>query len=536
MFRNKVSILVIFMMVCFLGFNIFGYFLLKDNLIQTNQDKNKIIFYKSKLLSSNLIDKLIYEYAIQKNSLIKKHLEVQKYLENIRDFKSLDLKNIYKKINKGLESKPYNIYISDEKLIIENTTFKDDLGFDLTFAKEIFDKHKKENVLVASAPNFENTSKRFFSYTDSYIKDTKRILQVSYTYPHTKNLLNEIKNLILDNENLIKSNAFVMFKNGYIENFIFDGEDKVSSKVLKNDSQKAKKLIKKLKNNSFLIQKEGQYKKVYFLGESEVFPSNKILFYLVFDDSFLYKKLAILKYITFTLLIFGLLFIYYVFLVRDKEILLNQKDEFIRCSMHEIKTPLNIIALNNQLRDKICGLDKYSQRISSSIKTLQNSYEDMAFFLTQNRHKYKKESINLKEFLEKRISFFDDLAKVQNKKLILDYENRYIYISISEIELIRLIDNNLSNAIKYSQRNSTIKVILEKNTLYFKSKSDAIKDTKKIFKTYERENNSSGGQGLGLSIVKSICEKYDILVEVYYEDGYNVFKYTFCHFSDTDKL
>ncbi len=429
MFKNKVVILVSLMMLCFLSFNILGYFLLKDNFIKNNQDKNKIIFYQSKLLSSNLIDKLIYQYKIQSPILIKKHREVERYLENISDLENINLKDIYEKINKGLKNKPYNIYISDENLIIKNTTFKNDLGFNLSFAKDIFDEHKKKNIIIASAPNFENLSKKFFSYTDSYIKGTKRILQVSYLYSATEKLLKDIKELILKNENLVKSNIYVIFKNGYVGNFIFDDKDKISNEELESDLKRAKNLLAKLQNNNFLIQKDKPYKKVYFLGESKIFPSNKILFHLEFDDSFLYKKLSILRYITFVLIIFGLVFIYYIFLARNKEILLKQKDEFIRCSMHEIKTPLNIIALNNQLRDKICGIDKYSKRISSSIKTLQNSYEDMAFFLTKKKHKYKKENINLKDFLKERIEFFEDLASTQNKSLNLKI-SKYIYIYI----------------------------------------------------------------------------------------------------------
>lgn len=430
MFKSKVSILVFLMVVLFISFNIFGYFLIKNNFINNNQDKNKVIFYKSKLLASNLINKLIYEYEVQSDILIKKHLEVEKYLDKINDFKNLDLTMIYDKINKGLKNKPYDIYISDENLLIENTTFKDDLGFDLSFSKDIFDKHKKEHTIIPSAPNFENISKLFFSYTDSYIKDTKRILQVSYKYFGTQKLLDEMKNLILKNKNLVQSNAYVVFKNGYIGNFIFTDKYKISDKILKEDSKKARKLLKKLKNNDFVVKSEGVYKKVYFLGDSEIFPSNKILFSLVLDDSALYEKLAILRYNIFFLILFGLIFIYYIFIARNKEILLKQKDEFIRCSMHEIKTPLSIISLNNQLRDKIYGVDKYSCRISYAIKNLQNSYNDMVFSLTNAKQSYKKKNINLNEFLKERILFFKDFANIQAKNIYFKDLDKSIYIYI----------------------------------------------------------------------------------------------------------
>ncbi|MDZ7880479.1 MAG: ATP-binding protein [Saprospiraceae bacterium] len=69
-------------------------------------------------------------------------------------------------------------------------------------------------------------------------------------------------------------------------------------------------------------------------------------------------------------------------------------------------------------------------------------------------------------------------------------------IKISIIELNRLIDNNLSNAIKYSKIASVIKIILKDNTLEFHSLGKQIIEENKIFDKYIRENESVGGHGL----------------------------------------
>lgn len=66
---------------------------------------------------------------------LEKHKLVLNYLENNSYDASLD------EINKTLNNSntpDYNIYITDENLVITNTTFKPDLGFNLSFAKRNF--------------------------------------------------------------------------------------------------------------------------------------------------------------------------------------------------------------------------------------------------------------------------------------------------------------------------------------------------------------------------------------------------------------
>jgi signal transduction histidine kinase len=99
---------------------------------------------------------------------------------------------------------------------------------------------------------------------------------------------------------------------------------------------------------------------------------------------------------------------------------------------------------------------------------------------------------------------------------------------------MRLIDNNLSNAVKYSQAGSRINVTLEGNRLSFHTKGDLIKEKKKVFNKYVRENMTVGGYGLGLNIVQEISKLYNIKIElVSEEEKGTIFTYTFkCHSND----
>jgi signal transduction histidine kinase len=516
--------------------------LLFKNLSDNHIKNQEITFYQIQKETNNLLTKLLYKYSNQKDILLGKHKEVYNYLkENHYD---IQLENIHKQINKNTVDNPYNIYITNEKFIIKNTTYAPDLDFDLSFAKELFEKHKKDNVVGISPPVFEMFSLKFFSYADSYLaNDDKRVLQVSYTYSDLNEDLNHLINLINLNPNIKDSSAYIVFDDGYVGDFIFKSLQsyKPSLEDIVSRIKKGKELSENIDENIYLTtyihQENNKYKVAYFSQNSPIFNEAKIIYSIVFDEDVYLSSIFKLDLAMFILCIIGIITIFIIYNIRYKENLLNYKDKFIEHSVHEIRTPLSIIQINSQLRNKTFGEDKYSKKIEGALKTLENSYEDMTFLHTKDKIDYQIENLDLLSILKNRIKYFETIASTQNRRILLEVFNSFT-LNISEIELTRLIDNNLSNAIKYSNVGSIIKIIIKGNTLKFQSKSNPIKNTQKIFKKYIRENDNIGGHGLGLSIVKDICEKYSIKIEVEsLEKDTNIFSYTFnCHNSDTSKV
>ena len=76
----------------------------------------------------------------------------------------------------------------------------------------------------------------------------------------------------------------------------------------------------------------------------------------------------------------------------------------------------------------------------------------------------------------------------------------------------KLVNNLISNSIKYSHKNSIIEINLENNILKVKDFGIGISsdEQKMIFKRYKRGNNTEGGFGIGLDIVKRVCEEYEL--------------------------
>ena len=198
--------------------------------------------------------------------------------------------------------------------------------------------------------------------------------------------------------------------------------------------------------------------------------------------------------------------------------------------MHELKTPLGIMQLN------IEGLvkkykDKRLNRTLAALSTLATLYDDLEYLIKNKTITYATELLNFSIFIEDRIHYFEALSSSKEMTIISTIEPEH-YVRINRIELQRIIDNNLTNAIKYSPPQTIIEVFLKRESqgLCFtvKDQGVGIKEINKIFERHYRGDIYKGGFGIGLSIVKSICNKYSIVIEVKSEEKKgSEFKYWF---------
>ena len=180
-------------------------------------------------------------------------------------------------------------------------------------------------------------------------------------------------------------------------------------------------------------------------------------------------------------------------------------ENFIRDSTHEMNTPISVILTNVEML-KMKGVEsKELQRIEFSAKRLEKIFKDLTFLRLNHRQKREIKKINLKELIKNRIEIFNTV--LENKKIGLEKSCEDFYVNVDREDMVRLIDNLISNAVKYSPQKETIRLSLKNGTFCVSNKGE-IKDLHKITKKFYRENQNEGGFGLGLYIVKKICDYY----------------------------
>jgi len=219
--------------------------------------------------------------------------------------------------------------------------------------------------------------------------------------------------------------------------------------------------------------------------------------------------------------------------IEHNQLLLDENKQFIADMVHQIRTPLTVIMTNTSLIEMKSELEvsSYVTQINSAINMLSNSYEDLSYIISNDTIEYKPVEINLTDFIHERIDFFEVIADANDKTISTDIAND-IKVTMNDTELERVIDNNLSNAIKHSSDKSEIKIVLEKNNseivLQFISLGKNIADATKIFdKNYTESYGAKRSLGLGLNMVKTICERNHIKYSAHSEKNTNTFTYIF---------
>ena len=207
---------------------------------------------------------------------------------------------------------------------------------------------------------------------------------------------------------------------------------------------------------------------------------------------------------------------------------ITQVQSFIDDLTHELNTPITSLTMATEqaLKSQI-QTPKMLNNIAMSTKQLYSIYRSLTY-LNFSQPNTPTEPIDLCVVLRENIDYHETLAQMKHIHIDATMEPSFHAIAPQQASL--LFGNLISNAIKYSSANSTIIIKLS-------SKSFQIKDTgigiapdkqKQIYQKYTRATTQSGGFGIGLSIVQSICAQHNITIELDSELGeYTAFTLSF---------
>ena len=197
---------------------------------------------------------------------------------------------------------------------------------------------------------------------------------------------------------------------------------------------------------------------------------------------------------------------------------LKQMNRFIQDTTHELNTPISTILTNIEMMETFGKCEESSRelkRIEIASMTLSRLYDDLTY-LNLN-HEYHREIVhlNMSQLLEERVIYFSAMTEAKQLKVVKTIAPD-IYLDLDRNDAIRLIDNLISNAIKYNKSKGTLWVTLKPERLCIKDSGIGIEKgaMKCILERFNRANTSEGGFGIGLDIVNQVVKSYGAKLKI----------------------
>ncbi|PIR53047.1 hypothetical protein COU76_03265 [Candidatus Peregrinibacteria bacterium CG10_big_fil_rev_8_21_14_0_10_49_10] len=192
-------------------------------------------------------------------------------------------------------------------------------------------------------------------------------------------------------------------------------------------------------------------------------------------------------------------------------------DAFTQDASHELKTPLASAnsALDLALRSKdfVEGIQEAKSHIA-----MANILVNKLLMLAKiTRYTLKKEECDLSALVHQVVVDCEAQAK-KSSVLIVEEVTAQSQVVADRSLLQQLIANLLSNAIKFSQKGGEVRVVVQQGSLQIQDKGKGIdpQAQARVFDPFfqEDDSRSSGGHGIGLSIVKKIADAHIWHIEV----------------------
>jgi len=183
--------------------------------------------------------------------------------------------------------------------------------------------------------------------------------------------------------------------------------------------------------------------------------------------------------------------------------------------LHELAIPLSTIQANSLLLKRTLKEDKKSLkrlgRIEDSSKRLERLYDELIYSIKKEIRTVEREKVALKELIEERVTIMTMLNRNLFSLVLEDH-----MLMVDKIGFEKMFDNILSNAMKYSPKDSTIVIRLKDSLLSIEDKGIGMDKLEllNIYERYVQVDNSQYGKGIGLALVKAYCDDEQIKIAI----------------------
>jgi len=188
--------------------------------------------------------------------------------------------------------------------------------------------------------------------------------------------------------------------------------------------------------------------------------------------------------------------------------------------IHELNIPISTIQANSSLlkrtlKDSEKSLKRLS-RIDASTERLKSLYAELVYSIKKEIHTIEKEEFLVEDLIVERV----EAMKLLNRNpFVLKLKSHRV--NVDKIGFEKMLENIISNAMKYSDKDAPIEILLKEDMLTIADQGIGMDETEliTIYERYYQLDNTAYGEGIGLALVKAYCDDEKIKIKISSKKG-----------------
>lgn len=215
-------------------------------------------------------------------------------------------------------------------------------------------------------------------------------------------------------------------------------------------------------------------------------------------------------------------------MVDRSEELYDRQKQFIGNASHELQTPLAV--LGNRMEWMLDTMELNEAQMAEVVRMLQTQRHLVRLnrnllLLTKIDNGQFPESVavDLVQLIRNEQEILDELYEEQQIRCTLQLPERFD-VQMNESLASVLITNLLRNAYLHSAAGAAVEVSLGHRHLVVKNEGTEPLDAARIFERFYQGSKREGSTGLGLALVRAVCEAYGLRLTYQYGEGYHRFE------------
>ena len=201
---------------------------------------------------------------------------------------------------------------------------------------------------------------------------------------------------------------------------------------------------------------------------------------------------------------------------------INYRKELFVGTAHELKTPLAVMRLKNQITlmkyKKDDNIKETLQQNIDSVDTLNNMIHNILEYGRAEGGQFEEpKRINIIRFMAQKAEGYELLAHSQSRDFIYNFEVERFMVSIQPLLFMQILQNFIQNALRFSPKGGlvTLSTRMDKENFIVEiiDEGKGIEEGHDLFAPFKRSVESTGA-GLGLFIAQNAAESIGVTISL----------------------